>query len=151
MNAHQSITDSVLTEMVLLPLLRDTLATQSKFIDSRDYDFVDFMLLHGASDDETVDMKVQESVNADGSAASDVTDAAITQIAAAGDNVLCVISVRKETLTKRYVGVLVTQGAGTNGSNDAVLAQAYRKAGNLPVTQAAAGANHYGTTQVVKV
>lgn len=148
---HQSITDSVLTEMVLLPLLRDTLATQSKFIDSADYDFVDFYLLHGASDDETVDMKVQESVNADGSSASDVTAAAIVQLAAAGDNVLCVVSVRKETLTKRYVGVLVTQGAGTNGSTDAVLAQAYNKSGMTPVTQAAAGANHYGTTQRVKV
>jgi trehalose-6-phosphatase len=96
-------------------------------------------------------MKVQESVNADGSSPSDVTSAAITQIAAAGDNVLKVISVRKETLTKRYVGVLVTSGAGTNGSNDAVLAQAYRKSGSTPVTQAEAGANHYGTTERVKV
>ncbi len=151
MNTHQSITDSVLTEMVLLPLLRDTAATQSKFIDSRDYDVIDFFLLHGASDDETVDMKVQESTAADGSGATDVASASIVQIAASGDNVLCAISVRKETLTKRYVGVLVTQGAGTNGSNDAVLAQAYRKSGSLPVTQAVAGANHYGTSQRVKV
>ena len=150
MESHQSITDSVLFSMVLLPLLyNNTDDPASKFVDMKDYDYVDFLILIGATD-VTVDGKAVESVNANGSSPSDIASSNVTQVAANGDNRMLVISVRKSTTTKRYVGVQITVGNSV-GANVAVVAMRYRKTGNLPVTQEAAGSNSYLTAEVVKV
>jgi len=147
---HQALVDSVKASMVLLPLLRDNVAAASKFVDMRDFEYVDFLVQVGAVD-IVVDAKAQESVNADGSSASDITGSNVTQIAATDDNRMVVISVRKATTTKRYVGVLVTVGDGATGANVSVAALRYGKAGELPVTQETAGADAYATAQVVRV
>lgn len=151
-DAHQSILDSVKVEMVGLPLLRDNTTLLTKFVDTLENDASEivFGIMIGALD-AVADGKVQESVNADGSSATDVTGGSITQIGATGDNVLCLVSVRKTTLTKRYVGVLLTLADGTLGTNCAVFSLAVPGTGNVPVTQAAAGANHYATSQFVKI
>jgi hypothetical protein len=115
----------------------------------RDWEYVDFFILVGDTD-VTVDAKATESENADGSSDTDITDAAITQIGATSDNRMVVISVKKSTTTKRYVGIQVTVGNST-GANVAILAAQYNHTGRLPVTQTAAGANSYLTAQVVKV
>jgi hypothetical protein len=150
-DAHQSILDSVKAEMVILPLVRNNTTVLSKFIDTLENDVTEvaFLLQVGATDC-LVDCKIQESVNADGSSASDVSGGAITQISATGDNVECHLSVRKTTLTKRYVGILVTISNAT-GANVCAEALAVPGSGNVPVVQAVAGANHYATSQTVKI
>lgn len=136
--------------MVLLPLLRDDTAVASKFVDMNEYEGVDFLVLVGALD-TTADVKAQESANADGSLPSDITGAAVTQIADDGDNVMVVISIKKETLTKRYVGLSFDPGNGILGVNGAAIALRYGKNGMLPETQEEAGSNSYATSEVVRV
>lgn len=147
---HQALVDSIKCSMVILPLLRDDTTVLSKFLDTLQYEFVEFHILVGATDIE-VDAKLQESVNADGSSASDVTDGAITQITALGDNVMVVISATKSVLTKRYAGVLVTVGNGIAGANVAAEGFMWGKTGNLPEDQEEAGSNSYATSQVIRV
>ena len=136
--------------MILLPLLRDDTAVASKFVDMREYDNVDFLILVGALDIE-FDCKVQESVNADGSLPSDITSALITQVASTEDNTMYVISVKKETTTKRYVGLSADPGNGILGVNCAAVALRYNKTGMLPETQEVAGSNSYATDEVIRV
>jgi hypothetical protein len=130
--------------------LRDDGTVLSKFLDTRDFEYVEFHVLVGATD-ITVDAKLQESVNADGSLASDVEDGAITQITGLGDNVMVVITAAKQALTKRYAGVLVTIGDGIAGAN--VAAEGFMWGGTalLPLTQEEAGSNSYATSQVIRV
>lgn len=142
---RQSATDTYLFSMTGLPLSVSGTTQLSKFVDMARFDYVDFFVYVGANA-TSVDAKVQESVNADGSSATDVSGGAITQLVAA--NQMAVISVKKSTLTKRYAGVLVT----TVGV--AVVAQSamqYGELGNLPVAQTAAGSNSYATAQVLKI
>lgn len=147
---HQALVDSVKASMVLPPGLRDDTAAASKFVDMREYDYVEFLILVGATD-TTFDAKVQESDSADGSNEADVEDADITQVGADGDNRMVVVSVHKSALSKRYVGVLATSGDGTAGVNNAVIALRYGKSGRLPETQETAGDNSYATAEVVRV
>ena len=151
MQIHQSVTDSVLASMVLLPktYLKNT-TPSTFFVDMRDFDYVDFVIMLGATDCR-VDAKAQESAGADGGTPTDVIGAAITQIAANGDNRQVVLSVRKETTTKRYVGVLLTTFNEGTSADLAVEAIRYRKVGNLPVPQSPAGTYTYLTGEVIKV
>lgn len=150
--ARQSITDTYLMSMVMLPKNwnnNTSYGAASFFVDMQEYDFVDFLLQVGAID-QLIDAKVQESVNADGSSPSDVSGAAITQIGTTSDNRMVVVSVRKTTLTKRYVGLAVNVPSGTTNSL-ATMAVQYGKNGALPVTQSPAGTYTYLTGEVVKV
>jgi hypothetical protein len=147
---HQALVDSVKASMVLLPAVVDGTTALSKFVDTIEHDFIEFHIMLGdIAATSTVNAKAQESVNANGGTASDITGAAITQVGGTGDNRMVVISVPKAVLTKRYVGVLVTVGVSTAAV--AIEAFRWRKSGQLPESQEAAGANAYGTEEVVRV
>lgn len=147
---HQALVDSVRAVMVLTPALVNNNTRLSKFVDTRDHAFVEFHLMVGATA-ATVNAKVQESVNADGSAASDVEGASVTQIGATGDDRMVVVSVAKSALTKRYAGVLVTISNEAPGANTAIEAFQWGKSGTIPEDLPVAGANVYGTEEVVRV
>jgi hypothetical protein len=136
--------------MVLLPAVVEDTTAESKYVDTSEYEFVEFHIMLGAiAATSTVNAKARESVNANGSSASDVANAAITEVDDDGDNRMVVISVAKAVLTKRYVGVLVTVAVSTAAV--AIEAFRWRKSGQLPETQEAEGANAYGTEEVVRV
>jgi len=88
------------------------------YIDTRPWQRATFLIGVGQTD-TTVDAKIQESD--DGSSWSDVPDAAITQIAADGDNSEVEITVDlTPAARKRYLKCLITVGNGTNGAALAV-------------------------------
>ena len=147
---HQSLFESVKGTMILLPLLRDNDVVESEGVDMRDFDFVDFVIMVGATD-IVVDAEAVESVNANMGTPSDVAGSDITQIASTEDNRTVIISVKKSTLTKRFAGVKVTIGDGILGANVAVLAVQYGITGLLPVTQHPSGGEAYETAEIVKV
>lgn len=148
---HQALCESIHVAMVTLPLLRTDGAVKSKTTDTTFYEFFEFYVPVGATDG-TVDVKLQECTAADGTGSvTDVTGALITQIAATDDNRMAVISVAKSLLTKRYLLALVTVASSSTGANYSVIVAAYGKAGQLPETQQAAGANSYLTVDPVKV
>jgi hypothetical protein len=147
---HLALVDSIKASMVLLPAVVNDTTALSKFVDTIEHDFVEFHIMLGAiAGTATVNAKARESVNANGSSASDVANAAITEVDDDGDNRMVVISVPKAVLTKRYVGVLVT--VGTSTAAVAIEAFRWRKSGQLPESQEAEGANAYGTEEVVRV
>lgn len=149
---RQSITDTDKFSMVLLPQNGNnntSYALVTKFVDMQGFDFVDFGIMLGAID-VSIDAKAQESVNADGSSASDISGGAITQVGATSDNRLVFVSVRKTTMTKRYCGIAINVPSGTT-NNVSVFAVRYSARGNLPVAQEAAGSNSYITAEVIKV
>src|SRR5262245_28426320 len=97
------------------PFNGNNAATASDAIDMSKFGEAMFILLAGAID-HTVDFKLQESANSDGSSASDISGKAITQESGGDDdNKQWVISVKSEELSagKRYVKALATIGNGT--------------------------------------
>lgn len=97
------------------PFNGNNAATASDAIDMSKFGEALFVLLIGACD-STVDFKLQESANSDGSSASDLSGKVITQETGGDDdNKQWVISVKSEELSsgKRYVKALVTIGNGT--------------------------------------
>ena len=148
---HMALVDSVMCQMVLVPLLyNNTDDPISHFVDTRDYSFVEFHILIGATD-VIVDAAAYEDTTLAGTAApTAVTGASIVQVSATGDNVMVVISIAKQALTKRYVGINIVVGNST-GANVAIECFRWGKAGMLPETQAVAGTSIRGTTQVIRV
>lgn len=147
---HQALVESVKATMILLPLLRDNDIVESEGVDMQDYDYCDLLIEVGATD-ITVDAEAVESASADMSSPSDIASSDITQISATGDNRMVVISVKKSSMTKRYLGIKVTIGDGILGANVAAVALQYGKNGLLPVTQHPSGGEAYETAEVVKV
>ena len=97
------------------PFNGNNAATSSDAIDLSKFHEAMFVLLSGAID-STVDFKLQESANSDGSSASDITGKAITQETGGDDdNKQWVICVKSEELSagKRYVKAVATIGNGT--------------------------------------
>jgi len=143
---RQSITDHVKFTQVLAPLVQAAATVATAYVDMRDYDFVDFVIDVGVNTNNTVDAKARECTVSSAGSPSDIAGAAITQIpGGASGTIKKVISVRKDTMTKRYALVSVTIGAGVSGAAIAITAVQYRKAGYEPVVQDA------NTTEVVKV
>jgi hypothetical protein len=101
-------------------------------VDMAGWDGVMFVLALGAIDG-TQDMKAQSDDNSGFSSATDITGAAITQVAATGDNKLYILDVYRPG--ERYVRSVVTNGAGATADFQAVIAIRYRGSGRFPLTQ----------------
>jgi len=110
-------------------------AVTSAEVDMQKYESVDFLLNLGTID-AVVDMAIYSSTTSGGTlvALSDVDSvaAALTQIAATGDNKGYVVSVYRPT--NRYLKAVVTVGNGTTGAYLSLQAIRYRAAGLTPVT-----------------
>lgn len=112
-------------------------ATNGVAIDMRGYEAVRFVLAIGAGA-FTKDAKVQRDDNSGFSSATDITGAAIVQVAAGGVNQAFVIDVVEPK--ERYVRLVFTPGGAVIAG---AVAEKYAKAGQLPPTALA--------TQSVKV
>ena len=142
---RQSITDHVLFTDVINPQSVGAATTVGVYVDMRDFDYVDFLISVGAVDaGGTVNAKARECDVSSAGAPSDIAAAAITPITDTGDNRLVVISVKKETMTKRYALVSITTAVSAAIFISALAVQ-YRKVGYEPVAQDTA------TKEVVKV
>lgn len=90
--------------------------------------------------DTTVDAKLQQATDSSGTGAKDITDAAITQIGATGDNRFVSIDLATENLDLAngfdYVQLSITAGDGTEGAQ--VGAIVIQNARHMPPTQPAA-------------
>ena len=112
--------------------------------DTQGFDGVIFYLALGVTDG-TVDFKIQRDDNSGFSSATDITNAALTQISGTGDNLTYAIDVYKPS--ERYVRSVLTTGAGATADVAAVLAIGYRGTGTSGVGTTATT----GLTQYVKV
>jgi len=89
-------------------------------VDRAGWDQATFLIGVGATD-ATVDAKVQEDDDPAMGSAEDIAGAAISQIAADGDNSEVVIEVDlSKAGRKRYIRLLVTVGSGADGAALAV-------------------------------
>jgi hypothetical protein len=103
-------------------------------IDMTDYEGCCFILdLGDVASTGTVNMKIQRDDNSSFSSPTDISGAALTQIADTGDNGLYIVDVRD--VTERYLRCVVT-GATANHIGG-VVAIRYGKRGAIPATQAA--------------
>jgi hypothetical protein len=109
-------------------------AANGNGVDMSGWNGVCFVLLLGAVDG-TQDMKAQSDDNSGFSSATDITSAAITQVAGTGDDKIYVLDVWRPS--ERYVRAVVTNGAGATADFQGVLAIRYHRNGVLPPTQAA--------------
>lgn len=107
-------------------------ATNGTGVDMQGWEGVLFVLNLGATDG-TVDMKAQRDDNSSFSSATDITGAAITQVAGTGDNKLYLLDVYRPS--ERYVRAVVTTGAGATADQLGVTAVRYRGTGRFPITQ----------------
>lgn len=107
-------------------------ATNGNGVDMQGWAGVLFVLNLGATDG-TVDMKAQRDDNSSFSSATDITGAAITQVAGTGDNKLYMLDVYRPS--ERYVRAVVTTGAGATADQLGVTATRYRGTGRFPITQ----------------
>jgi hypothetical protein len=101
-------------------------------VDMKGWDGVLFILALGVIDG-TQDMKAQGDDNSSFTSATDITDAAITQVAGTGDNKAYLLDVWRPT--ERYIRSRVDNGAGAVADFQAVIAMRYRATGRLPLTQ----------------
>lgn len=99
-------------------------------VDMQGWSGVLFGLMLGAIDG-VQDMKAQDS--ADDSSFTDISGAALTQIAGTGDNKMYLLDVWRPAA--RYVRPVVTNGAGATADFQAVFAIQYGATRLLPVTQ----------------
>lgn len=107
-------------------------ATNGNGVDMQGWAGVLFVLNLGATDG-TVDMKAQRDDNSSFSSATDITGAAITQVAGTGDNKLYMLDVYRPS--ERYVRAVVTTGAGATADQLGVTATRYRGTGRFPISQ----------------
>lgn len=107
-------------------------ATNGNGVDMQGWAGVLFVLNLGATDG-TVDMKAQRDDNSSFSSATDITGAAITQVAGTGDNKLYMLDVYRPS--ERYVRAVVTTGAGATADQLGVTATRYRGTGRFPIAQ----------------
>jgi len=98
--------------LVASPQLKDNGAATVTYIDTKGWDHATFILAAGAID-ITLDAKVQECDTSGGSYA-DITGAAITQIAADGDDTVYAIEI-KLAGRKRFLQPVITAGDGSTG------------------------------------
>ena len=133
MNPHSSLADNVAAALGLNPqaVAASTTVTGAA-IDMQGWDGVLFTLQKGAGD-KTTDAKIQRDDNSGFSSATDISGAAITQIAGGTTNLAVGIDVLRPA--ERYVRISVTTGAGGATSNQvAAMAFRYRREGG-PITQ----------------
>jgi hypothetical protein len=134
--SHASFLELAAIEQILDPASRNNNTFLSAVIDMAGYEHVDIQVVMGATDCLT-DVKLTESVNADGSAPTDVSGAALTQISATGDNKSYILSVAGTKLSKRYL-VVSSVVSNATGAIFGIVSYKYPHSGEgTPVTQAA--------------
>ena len=101
-------------------------------VDMKGWDGVAFIMAVGAIDG-TQDLKAQSDDNSGFSSATDITNAAITQVAGTGDNKVYILDVWRPS--ERYVRSVLANGAGATADFQAVIAIRYRGTGRFPITQ----------------
>ena len=130
---HDSLADRTLMSMAVNPASLSG-ATNGSAIDMQGWDGCCFVISIGAiTGAGSLDAKVQSDDNSGFNSATDITNAALTQVVAATNNNVAVIDVYRPT--ERYLRLVLTQAVNT------VLAGAtairYRRSGILPPTQSA--------------
>lgn len=132
-SSHLSLSDEVLISQVIDPQ-DDGSGISATAVDMAGWSGVLFVINLGAfTADAVFDAYVQGSANANMSGPTNVTNAALTQVANTKPNNVAIIDVYRPT--KRYIQ-LVTAPA-TNSVVYGATAIRYRRAGILPPTQAA--------------
>ena len=133
-------TEDLLVSQALLPVAATTGARNGVAIDMLDYEGCCFILTVGdIASTGILNMKIQSHDDSSFGVPTDISGAALTQIADTGDNNVYVIDVRDPT--ERYLRCVVTPA--TAASCAGVEAIRYGKRGTIPATQAA--------VQIVKV
>jgi hypothetical protein len=136
---HQAPSDSQLVS-IDVPSQIASANVNGTVIDMQGWDGCEYVFNLGAmTSSATFDARIVSSANANMSGATNVTNAALTQVTTATPNNVFIIDVWRPT--DRYLRS-ATQPATAN-TQFASVARRYRRAGILPPTQAA--------TQVVKV
>jgi hypothetical protein len=135
MQVHQALVESVKVSQSIAPKSVAAAATVGVYVDMRDWDFVDFLISVGAIDaGGTINAVARENTVSSAGSSTDIAGTAITALDDTDDNHIIVISVRKETMTKRYAHVTVTTAVGSAMLISAIAVQ-YRKTGNTPIVQ----------------
>lgn len=122
----------------IAPQLVDGASVNSGWLAIGDAQRVVALIAVGATD-TTVDAKLQAATDSSGTGAADITDAAITQVGATGDNRFASIDLDTSKLaatSNTHVRLLVTAGDGTEGAY--VTAFVLRTTRHAPPTQPAA-------------
>ncbi|MBK8188960.1 MAG: hypothetical protein IPK79_00735 [Vampirovibrionales bacterium] len=122
----------------IAPQLVDAGSVNSGWLAIGDAQRVVALIAVGATD-TTVDAKLQAATDSSGTGAADITDAAITQVGATGDNRFATIDLDTSKLaatSNTHVRLLVTAGDGTSGAY--VAAFVLRSTRHAPPTQPAA-------------
>lgn len=107
-------------------------AANGNIVDMSGWSGVLFVLALGAVDG-TQDMKAQGDDAVGFGSPTDITGAAITQVAATGDDKIYILDVWRPT--ERFVRAVVTNGAGAVADFQCVLTIRYGRAGVLPPVQ----------------
>ena len=130
---HQSPAEILAFSLGLSPQsIAASTAANGNGVDMQGWDGCLFVLLLGVIDG-VQDMKAQGDDNSGFSSATDITGAAITQVAATGDDKIYLLDVWRPT--ERYIRPVVTNGAGAVADFQAVLTIRYRATGRLPMSQ----------------
>lgn len=118
------------------PLLTDNTTGSSGWVDARNASHVFGMVFVGVTD-TTVDAKFQKATASDGTGATDVTSAAITQLSGTDDSKQASVEFDTEILGATYTHIrwLITCGDGTNGANISGFVMLDER--HMPVTQPA--------------
>lgn len=111
----------------------------SVWVDARNARRITALINIGATD-TIVDAKLQQATDSSGTGAKDITDAAITQVSATGDNKQKSIDIESNRMDAAngfyYVKLLFTVGNGTTGA--VVAGELLMDARHQPVSQPAA-------------
>lgn len=138
--SHSGLSDTVLTQQEIAPA---NLAANANgtILDTQGWDGVEFEFNIGVmASGVTFDAYVQSSANSNFSGPTNISGAALAQVANTSNATLQLLDVYRPTL--RYLRVSTIPGAGVFAG---VVSRRYRRAGILPPTQATS------TNQVVKV
>ncbi len=109
-----ALTENSKVIMVASPQLKDNGAAVVAYADRAGYNHATLLLFVGALDIE-VDAKLQECDTSGGSY-TDITDAAITQVADTGDDTVYAIEVDLTGPRKRFLKPVITVGDGSTGA-----------------------------------
>ena len=130
---HQSPAESMSFFLALSPQsIAASSSANGNTVDTQGWDGVLFVLALGAVDG-TQDMKAQSDDNSGMSSPTDITNAAITQVTASGDDKIYMLDVWRPG--ERFVRCVVTNGAGATADFQQVTGVLYRRTGALPMTQ----------------
>jgi hypothetical protein len=131
---HNSLSDSVLVTLDIVPTTGTT-NTNGAAIDMSGWDGCLYVFNIGAiTSTGTFDARIVQSANSNMSGATNITNAAITQVAASGNTNSVMIDVWRPT--SRYIRSAAVPA--TANVSFASIAIRYRASGTLPVTQTAA-------------